>query len=171
MTEDRKPFHRIDDDSFECALGRHERELIASMALQLRVLLDPAAAANDILGSGGRFAGTAVDRTDPAVRRLFPDAYNDDADANAFYSMVAHDQLLEQRMDGLQRVVDTAASTKFSRDDLVVWLSSLNAVRLVLGSRLNITDDYYEPEDEQAAALYTAYLYLSWVVDGIVSEL
>ncbi|MGZ5214491.1 MAG: DUF2017 family protein, partial [Actinomycetota bacterium] len=54
------------------------------------------------------------------------------------------------------------------------WLSVLNDLRLVLGTRLEITEgtteDDFAPSDPRSST-FALYAYLTWLVDAIVRTL
>jgi hypothetical protein len=61
-----------------------------------------------------------------------------------------------------------------SEEELHAWLSALNDLRLVLGTRLGVTEETYEDgideADPQADDL-ALYAYLTWLQDGILEAL
>lgn len=95
------------------------------------------------------------DLDDPGTKRLFPEASRDDpAVAAAFRSMV-HDDLVRQRLgaiDKFESTLDGAGIRGWSRklevDEAEAWLSVMNSARLVLGTRLPVSDENPLPEFE-----------------------
>ena len=56
----------------------------------------------------------------------------------------------------------------------MAWLGSVNALRLVLGTRLELTEETTEadyPEGHADRDTYGMYLYLTWLEAGIVEGL
>ena len=63
---------------------------------------------------------------------------------------------------------------RLTEDQLLSWLGVLNDLRLVLGTRLEITEettqDDFAPDDPRAQS-FALYAYLTWLVDAIVGAL
>lgn len=84
---------------------------------------------------------------DPAVARLFPNAYPDDDAAAAEFRRYTRDGLIERKTANSGRI--SAALTGASddgrltvdRDDVEHWLPALTDLRLVLAERLGIRRD------------------------------
>ena len=67
----------------------------------------------------------------------------------------------------------TAKATVLTEDEVSAWLQSINALRLVLGTRLDVQEDddgVIEPDDPDADAR-VLYHYLSALTDAIVTSL
>lgn len=73
--------------------------------------------------------------------RLLPTAYLHDPDADAAYRLLAGEELRTSRNAAIDTVLATAGRDRLTEDDLWAWLRALNAVRLVAGTRLDISDD------------------------------
>lgn len=95
---------------------------------------------------------------DPGVARLTPTAYPDDDAASAAFASATRADLLDRRLhdartmraslemfDPDAEVTDEAAEIardlRVRREDVDAWLRTLTAIRLVLATRLGITDD------------------------------
>ncbi|GAA3626661.1 hypothetical protein GCM10022200_06270 [Microbacterium awajiense] len=121
----------------------------------------------EVLDATGSTAGT-----DPAVARLVPDAYRDDADAAAeFRSLTEADLLGRRREDaasvraslrGLTDLPDDVGDPTLAEvmiveldfDQAQAWLRTLAAIRLVLASRLGIVEEDSHDEDDPRFAIY-----------------
>ena len=94
---------------------------------------------------------------DPALARLFPNAYPDDAEAAAEFRQYTRDGLVERKSANsglisaaLMESSDDGRLT-VARDDAEHWLPALTDLRLVLAERLGIdSDDDPLPESELA---------------------
>lgn len=138
---------------YRLKLPPHEREILRSLPGQLRELL-----------------GT----DDPAVRRLFPPAYEDDADRQAEYEGLVSPELTRDRLDALAVVERTIDASKLTEEEVTAWLGALNDLRLVLGTRLNVTEDMYEeglPDDDPSSPAFALFAYLGWLEEQIVEAL
>lgn len=100
----------------------------------------------------GMAAWLAADPDDPALWRLFPDAYPDHPDHDAFYRLVARDQLQARKLADLELIERTALADTLSAEELDRWLRGLNTVRLALGTRLDASEEPpdVDPEDPLA---------------------
>jgi Domain of unknown function (DUF2017) len=114
-----------------------------------------------------------LDPEDPDLRRLFPPAHDDPESEEQYRSLVG-DQLLIGRRKGLDLVRDTLTSDALSADEADAWLRALNDLRLVLGTRLDVTEDLdfgqldlTEPRGRELAI----YGYLSGLQEQLVEAL
>ncbi len=82
--------------------------------------------------------------SDPAMARLFPPAYADDPIRNLEYERFAGDDLTAGRLAALDRMEATIDADRLTEDDVLAWLSVCNDLRLVLGTRLDITEETTE---------------------------
>jgi hypothetical protein len=140
------------DGRYQIRMTDDQRELFADLVAQLRDLL-----------MSGEEDGTV---------RLFPPAYADDPEREAGYRALARDELLEKRFAALDVVEATASATSLSEDELNAWMGAINDVRLVLGTRLDVTEemDAIAVDDPRAPA-YAVYLYLTHLLAEIVTAL
>ena len=155
----RGPVHRERDGSFTIRLSEPEQVLLKSLLAQLRTLLK--------LEGGGAITG------DSGVRRLFPTAYPGREDLEAEYQGMVHDDLLGQRLAAIDRVEDTIVLPSVDEEQLGMWLRTFNDLRLVLGTRLDVSEDDtgpIDPEDPDAPA-QAAYEYLGWLLESTVNAL
>jgi len=143
------------DGSVELRLGEDEREVLRQVFGQLRDAL-------------------LADTDDPLLARLFPPAYADDAEKEAGFRVLARGELLEHRLAAIDAVEASLSAERLDPDEADAWLRSLNALRLVLGTRLDVREDDergpIEPDDPEAAA-WLLYELLSALVDDLVSAL
>ena len=109
---------------------------------------------------------------DPSVRRLFPTAYHDDPSRDEEYQLLVRDELLERRLGSLAQVEETAQADELDDAGLTGWLTALNDLRLVLGTRLDVSEDDLDvdPDDPDAAA-HAVYHYLGMLLGEVVDAL
>jgi hypothetical protein len=113
----------------------------------------------------------------PLVRRLFPPAYHlsDDAEAEAEYQKFMRDDLVASRLESIG-MVETALAERTPLDDGAIqgFLQSLNAVRLVLGTLLDVSEEH-DPstvrDDDPMAGEHHLYTFLSWLLECTVQAL
>jgi hypothetical protein len=109
----------------------------------------------------------------PDLRRLFPPAHAEDPDAEAEYRRLVGSQLDAGRQRAVATVEATLARETLSADEAEAWLRVLNDLRLVLGTRLDVTEEMdfdLDPNDPEAAEL-AVYAYLSWLQEQLVEAL
>ncbi|MEO7570901.1 MAG: DUF2017 family protein [Acidimicrobiales bacterium] len=149
----RRRISRTRRGAFAVRLPAEERELLASLVVQLRELLE-------------------LSTDDPSVRRLFPTAYHDDPERDREYQQLVRDELLERRLDALSTVEDSAGATELDEAQLGAWLTALNDLRLVLGTRLDVSEDQEGiDEDHPNAPAMAVYGYLSVLLNDVVDAL
>jgi hypothetical protein len=149
------PFRRTRAGDFIVDLRKADRELLRSLADQLRETL----------------TGTPPS-DDPAVARLFPPAYPDDPLRNLDYEHLAADDLMRGRLEGLAVLQRTADAKRISEADLLMWMRTVNDARLVLGTRLDVTEESeFDDFAGDTKASFAVYTYLGAVVASIVDAL
>ena len=156
MSDLQAPLAR-DGEGFALRLSPGERDLLRGLCGQLRELL------RDADPSG-----------DPAIARLFPAAYPDDPLRSLDFERGAGSGLVADRLAAVDLVETTVAAEHLSEDEVMAWLGSVSALRLVLGTRLAITEETTEadyPEGNPDLDTYGMYLYLTWLEAGIVEGL
>lgn len=119
--------------------------------------------------------------SDPAMARLFPDAYRDDAEASADFRRYTEGDLRREKLARAQRIhacvesdADGDVSVSLEEAEVPVWLGFLNDVRLILGTRLEITEDWQENGiDESApnAQLFFLYDWLTYLQETLVRSM
>jgi hypothetical protein len=150
---ERRQIRRTGDGSFEVRLPAGEREMLASVLPQLKAALA---------------GGDAV--TDPGFKRLFPKAYVQDPEHEEEYQALVGDELLATRLRQVDTVLETVARDRLSEDEVFAWMGAVNDLRLVLGTRLDVseeTDLAVDPSHPDAAA-YGLYAYLGWLLEMLV---
>ena len=110
------------------------------------------------------------------TRRLFPTAYPDDPDRDAGYQILARDHLMDQRDSALALMEATADESTLTEQELGAWMRSVNDIRLVLGTRLDVSEDDPEPDFDspsahELAAYETLGAILHHMVDALTSNL
>lgn len=138
---------------YRLRLPPQEREILRSLPGQLR----------DLLGSD-----------DPALRRLFPPAYRDDPARQAEYEGLVSPELTRERLDAVAVLERTIDASKLTEEEVTAWLRALNDLRLVLGTRLDVTEETYEeglPEDDPRSPAFALFAYLGWLEEQIVEAL
>ena len=130
---------------FQLRLPAAERALLRQLAEELRELL-----------------GTE----DPALARLFPPGYASDPESDRQYREMVRGDLTAERLAGLQILERTLDSTSLDEEEIGAWLNSVNDMRLVLGTRLDVTDEMNEqgvPPGDERAPRFDVYRYLTWL--------
>jgi hypothetical protein len=152
-----KRVRRTRDGDYEVRLPEAERELLQTMVGALRAALD-----GDV-------------RAEPALRRLFPPAYAEAAEqeAEADYQAMMHGELLASRRAALDVLEATAERTRLDEPELLAWMTAVNQLRLVLGTRLDVSEDdeaFPDPADP-AAPLLEVYHYLGVLLEAVIDAL
>jgi hypothetical protein len=116
------------------------------------------------------------DATDPVIERLFPAAYDDASAAGAFRELTEND-LRESRVmrliDSSEELDATEGRVPLTADAADRWIRVLNDARLVLGTRLEITEEWdhdIRPDDPQVSEK-AVYLWLTAVQETVVQSL
>ena len=145
---------RLRKGGVEVRLPDIEREFLRSLAPEMRELLESP--------------------EDPAVARLFPVAYPDDEQRQAEYRLLAGGELLDSHIAALATLEASADAERLDEEQAHAWMRALNEVRLVLGTRLDVTEEGDErpsdPGDPRIPA-FAAYDYLSSLQGELVEAL
>jgi len=134
-------------------LDRQEQLLLSELLDELERLLD--------------------DPDDPELRRLFPPAYSEPAEDEQYRSLV-RDQLVSGRSKVLETVRTTLGNDELDSDQADQWLRALNDMRLVLGTRWDVSEqmDYGKLDlDEPRGRELAVYGYLSLLQEQLVEAL
>ncbi len=192
---------RIGRDRFRVRLGAEEIALLRNLPDQLRSVLVqpepgpersgeprggvPPARGGAMIGQEPTPEGAPeAAPVDPVLERLFPRAYlePEDVDRDAEYRRLVRDDLLQEKLANLDVVTSTIErgamsmrrwTVDLSEDEAVAWLGALNDLRLALGVRLGITEDFdgdVDPSDPRAPGLYVLS-YLGWLEEHLVEAL
>ena len=123
--------------------------LLESMATQLVELVDAPAWSDDPLERWANERDVApLDRDDPALLRLFPEASTDAEEASEFRQLMEAELRTQKAGDAAIVLAALAPAEGVADPEVVIplaeqdaWLRTMNAMRLVLGARLGIDDD------------------------------
>ncbi|MFG3259120.1 DUF2017 domain-containing protein [Streptomyces sp. NPDC048172] len=205
-------FESVDGGGAAIALDEVEVSILRSLAVQLLELIGPGAepaggaAPEGMEGFEGLedvawpFAdGPSEPPADPALARLFPDAYGPGPDAgeakpdeleearaasSEFRRYTENDLRARKREDGLAMVRaldgltpgDRGAVLTLTADDSRQWLGALNDLRLAIGTRLDVSDEdggemYTLPDSDPRKPMVMAYLWLGGLQETLVETL
>ncbi|MFE7115672.1 DUF2017 domain-containing protein [Streptomyces sp. NPDC057654] len=183
------------------ALDEVEISILRSLAVQLLELIGPGdGGAEDEDPLARLFAeGPSEPPADPALARLFPDAYGgpdvkpDSAEegearerSSEFRRFTENDLRTRKREDALAVVRsldsvtaagDGGAVLKLRPEESRQWLGALNDLRLAIGTRLEIAADddsemlFRLPDDDPRKPMVMAYLWLGGLQETLVETL
>jgi len=124
--------------------------------------------------------GAAQTPEDPVLARLLPDAYSDDPEAAGEFRKYTEPALRSAKYEVAKQLLDTLPEAggriQLSHDEALAWLKALNDVRLALGVRLGVTEEFEQewaklkPDDPQWTA-YEVYAWLGAVQESLVQAL
>jgi len=145
--------------------------------------LAPGPAGDDVAAEIDALEALLRDRPapeDPVLARLLPDGYRDDPEAAGEFRRYTEPGLRSAKQQVAQEMLDTLPDAggriQLTQDQAVAWLKALNDVRLALGVRLGVTEEFEEQwarlssEDPQWAA-FEVYAWLGAVQESLVRAL
>jgi hypothetical protein len=131
-----------------------ERTLLTSLAHQLIAMLEERAAESpaDLLYAQLGIGGQSSAPLDPALARLLPDAYRDDAEAASEHRRFTELGLVERKAANARTVIRALAdeTVRLDAQQVQSWLRHLTDLRLVIAARLQIEDDDDEGTGDDA---------------------
>jgi len=156
------PIVRLKNGNFKLELADDHRRLLTQLIEQLRDSLT-----------------TTTD--DANLRRLFPVAYNNDPKKDAEYQRLMRDELLESRLSAIDVTVKMLdQDAEITAGEIDAFSRSINSLRLVLGTSLDIAESDYQHDDENEDEGFDdetdehliqkeLYEYLGWLLEWTVS--
>ena len=124
--------------------------------------------------------GSPLAPEDPVLARLLPDGYRDDPEAAGEFRKYTEPSLRSAKHQAAQVMLDSLPASggriQLTGDQALAWLKALNDVRLALGVRLGVTEDFEEqwgrlkPDDPQWSA-FEVYAWLGAVQESLVQAL
>jgi hypothetical protein len=151
LSEPPAPIERTETGDFLLRLGPEERGLLRRLSAELEELL-------------------AAEPEDPSLRRLRPRAYEDEEVEREFRSLMGS-ELESLRLENLRGLAETAGRDRLDAEELDRWLAALNDLRLVLGTRLDVTEDQFadgfDPSAPHAYEL-AVYAFLTWLQEAAI---
>jgi hypothetical protein len=138
---------------FDLRLPEGERDLLRSLPDQLRQLLES---------------------DDPSTKRLYPPGHVEDDELQAEYRAMTRQDLTEGRLESLRVLEETVDAERLDDEQMDAWLHALNDLRLVLGTKLDVSEDPASDEEllrGDDAELFAVYSYLGWLVEQTVRSL
>lgn len=117
---------------------------------------------------------------DPVLARLLPDAYAGDPEASAEFRRYTENGLRSGKAAAARTVLATlppqGGRIRLSEPDAQAWLRALNDIRLALGTRLEVTEDFDQQmagirADDPRAAVVAIYQWLGILQESLVVAL
>ncbi|MER5636361.1 DUF2017 domain-containing protein [Kitasatospora sp. NPDC002227] len=185
-------FETTGDGSAAIALDEVEASILRSLEVQMLELIGPGPGEDSDDPLAALFAeGPTAPPADPALHRLFPDAYGapgEPADlettaaASEFRRYTELDLRARKREDALHvvRAIDglggQGGELKVEAADCPRWLGAVNDLRLTLGSRLEVTEDddeglYSLPDEDERKPMVMLYLWLGAMQESLLEAI
>jgi len=177
MSESTYGFQRTATGRIVLRADKVERGLLASVARQVIDLVKPEEMPEDadpLAAALGWTEGDVGPSDDPAVARLLPNAYADEAESADFRRFTERDL----RQTKVQHATTVLEEIERSGEKITVgspesWLGTLNDARLAIGTRIQISEDNHEElagltEDDPRAGLFHVYDWLTFLQESLV---
>jgi hypothetical protein len=159
-----------------------ERSILTALVRQLVDFVAPDAdpADQDPLAAMVGIDPFAVRPDDPALHRLFPDAYADDEEAAGEFRRFTERSLRDAKLANAATVLATleqsGSKITLADGEAQAWLGTLNDLRLTIASRLDLQEDthasFYElGEDDPRFPLFQIYDWFTFLQETLVHAL
>jgi hypothetical protein len=189
-----EPFRSVRGGGARASLAAAEASLLRSLVGQIMSLVEPEGPADDpaegsaddrdddLAALEAMMHGPGAEKIseDPVLARLLPDAYRDDPEAAGEFRKYTEPALRTAKQQAAQEMLDTLPDAggriQLTQDQALSWLKALNDVRLALGVRLGVTEEFEEqwgrlkPDDPQWTA-FEVYAWLGAVQESLVQAL
>ncbi|CAB4339306.1 MAG: DUF2017 family protein [Actinobacteria bacterium] len=172
-------FRAIKANQVTLELEEVEVSLLKQLLDQLMELLEPFDIPSDTdpLEQLVGMSGPTQLPQDPALARLFPNAYVDDKEAASEFRQYTEPDLRKNKVDNVKLALETLVEwnevATLDKNQARAWLLALNDLRLTLGTRIGIGNffDNHNERNDPAFHLYDWLTYLQGtLVDAIASE-
>ena len=170
-----KVFSKTTEGKVNLNLSAEERVLLVDLFNQMQNLLETPEVPEDAdpLAALVGLDGPTQAPTDPAVARLFPAAYLDDQQAAQDFRRYTEPGLRSEKMQNLDLVSESLVQDfenyELTNQEANAWLKSLNDLRLVLGTRIGVSDEYREDETDDPG--FYLYDYLTYLQGSLIDAL
>ncbi|MBV9204431.1 MAG: DUF2017 domain-containing protein [Actinobacteria bacterium] len=184
-----EPFRSVRGGGARARLTPAEASLLRNLVGQVMALVEPAdqagqepAQQDDLAALEAllRAPGAAQTPDDPVLARLLPDGYRDDPEAAGEFRKYTEPALRGAKHAAAREMLDTlpenGGRVQLTNQQALSWLKALNDVRLALGVRLGVTEEFEEqwarlkPDDPKWAA-FEVYGWLGAVQESLVQAL
>lgn len=113
---------------------------------------------------------------DGSIYRLFPPGYTNDLERQVEFDRELRDDLQSHHLQSLRMLQDTADHDLLNPNQLHAWMKAINQLRLVLGTRLDVSEDFDLEEslladDDPKTQALTLYVYLGELQHQAISAL
>ena len=131
-------------------LDQNERQLLSNLFNQSLELLemDDVQEHEDPLVQLMNMDGPTEISSDSALARLFPDAYHDDEEASRDFRRYTEPDLRRAKLENVRLVLDVLdddqPKVQLTATQVQAWLLALNDLRLILGTRIGIGEEFDE---------------------------
>jgi hypothetical protein len=142
-------------------LEGYEGDLLRQLLQEMRTLLE-----------------ADVPPSDAVLKRLYPDAFEDEAQARAYRELIG-DELETRKLTALRTAEETLGTdgpvdAVLDEEATDRWLALLTDIRLAIGTRLDVTEERMaaelDPDDADAAALAVLH-WLGWLQESILAAI
>ena len=174
-------FRRARKGGVSVTFGQTETRILRRVLEEMLELLGPEESpAEDPLAAALGIGTSTEPPADPALARLFPDAYRDDLEASADFRRYTEPTLRDAKRTAARTALETMGEPgerKVLRtEEAEAWLRALNDARLVLGERLGVTEELDElianlAEDDPRLGLFWVYDRLTFLQETLVRAL
>lgn len=184
-----EPFRSVRGGGVRASLADAEASLLRSLVSQIMALVEPEESGEPADPADSELAaleamvhgpGAEQPPDDPVLARLLPDGYRDDPESAGEFRKYTEPALRSAKYQAAREMMDSlpddGGRIQLTKDQGLSWLKALNDVRLALGVRLGVTEEFEEqwsrlkPDDPQWTA-FEVYAWLGAVQESLVQAM
>jgi uncharacterized protein DUF2017 len=175
-------------DMMTAVFDRQEAALVRGLVRQVVEMLEvraEEAPTDELAELTGIRTGPSTAPDDPILSRLLPDFHRldddapsqDDQNSAAALRSLHEPELLELKTGAAKVLLDSCppdgGEIRLTPEQADAWLTSLNDVRLALGTALDVTEDMPEqlPDDDPREPHLEVYHWLTWVQESLIQAM
>ena len=113
-----------------------------------------------------------IEEGSPAAKRIYPIAYSGSAEMEMDFEKLTRKPLMNHHRENLALFESSLSKSVLTQNEVLAWIGSLNDMRLVLGTALDLDEDQPSPSaDDPNYEGYVIYDLLTYLQGVLIEEI